>query len=114
MPTFTEPRAPTYAASKNTMTRILEAQFVDGYSQRAGDGLNAIAVKADLEWTGLTLSQADTVETFFNDRGGYEAFDYTLPREGSTRKFICREWNRKALGPSHDAITATFEVVFDL
>ena len=114
MPTFTEPKEPTYSMSKTTGTRVIEAEFGDGYSQRAGDGLNAVFVKAELEWAGLTTAEADTVETFFQDRGGYEAFDYTLPRESTARKFICRDWRRQAVGPGHDTITTNFEEVFDL
>jgi phage-related protein len=114
MATFSPPKAPSYDATKTTRTRILRAQFGDGYSQRAGDGLHGVPVEFSLTWPGLTTAEADTVETFFEARGGYESFDYTLPRESSARKFICREWTRSAVAPGHDAIRTKFEEVFDL
>lgn len=114
MATFSPPKPPDYEADKTALADILRAQLRDGNSRRDGDGRNGPPVEFTLNWPGLTTTEADTVESFFEARGGYESFDYTLPREASARKFICREWTRRTVAPGHDVIRTKFEEVFDL
>jgi len=109
---FTPPQEPNIGSTKTTNTRILRADFGDGYSQRAGDGLNAIKLTLNLSWSALPVADADTIEDFLTARAGYEAFKYTKPR-GTEKKYICVEWNREYSYPNHDKITAVFEEVFD-
>lgn len=111
---FAPGKSPTYSYSKTTKTRTLRTDFGDGYSQRAGDGLNSIGRSVDLEFNGLTVSQANSIETFLEGTGGYEAFTYTLPDEASAKKWIAKEWNRTAQSNTIRTIHVTLEQVFDL
>lgn len=112
--TFTPPKAPDYSTGKDVSARIIQAQFGDGYSQRAADGLNPVMDKPRLTWSGLTTADADTIEAFFEARGGHEAFLYTLPREVTAKLWICKTWTRNYPEPNFDTINASFEQVFDL
>lgn len=117
MKTFVPPKAPRVGdgASKQVEARIRRAQFGDGYSQRSGDGLNALAATVPLRWGALSVAQADVIEAFFEARRGYEAFLYTLPASLlGERKWIVTSWSRTADLDDVHSITATFEQVFDL
>lgn len=111
---FAPGKNPTYSYVKTTKARTLRTDFGDGYSQRAGDGLNAIGRSVDLEFSGLTVSQANDIETFLTTKAGYTAFTYTLPDEASAKKWIATEWRRSAQSNTIRTITVTLEQVFDL
>lgn len=112
-PTFTPPKAPDRGLTKKSQTKTLEADFGDGYSQRANDGLNNIRRNLPLTWTLLTPEEADEIESFLEARKGSEAFFYTAPRDTTPKKWRCKTWDRTMNGVD-DTITATFEQVFDL
>lgn len=96
--------------------RVLGADFGDGYTQRAGDGLNAIARTVQLTWPAMTFANANAIEAFFEARRGYEAFLWTNPiTPGVERKWTAPKWNKATVGSTDLAtITATFKQEFDL
>jgi phage-related protein len=104
---------PTYAVQKSVTPRILKADFGDGYTQRAGDGLNTQPQIWNVEFRGDTTA-IDTIESFFEDTGGWESFDWTPPRATSSKKFIYTSYSRQPLGPNHDSLQATLQEQFDL
>ncbi|MEN6621495.1 MAG: phage tail protein [Smithella sp.] len=112
--TFEPPLKPTYGTTANLEPRILRAEFGDGYSQRAADGLNTNPIKVTLNFDALSVAQADQVFNFLQARAGWDSFYYTLPRETTPRLFICPKFSRQYVLPDTDAITAEFEEVFDL
>jgi phage-related protein len=112
--TFNPAVNPSYNYRKATETRILRTEFGDGYTQRAADGLNSIKKVVDLAFQNVTKTNADAIETFFTARGGWEAFNYTLPDESSARKFIAEKWERQATGPNLFTVHVTLEEVFDI
>lgn len=116
MPTFTPGVNPSYDYQKAHQTRIKKADFGDGYSQRTGDGLNAVAVSPTLSFIALSLAEADAIESFFVARGGYESFEYTLPDESTARQWVTSEegWARTATGPDLYTINVTLTEVFDI
>lgn len=115
MATFTPPVQPGVPnLVTNTETRTLEASFGDGYSQRGGDGLNSMIDTIPLTWNALTPAEADQIIQFFRDHKGYMSFDWIPPRELEYKKFICRGWSRQHIDGGLDAISATFQQVFDL
>ena len=111
---FEPPACPVISSRKNVELKTLETKFGDGYSQRAGAGLNAEAVTFDATWAGLTIAEADQVEAFFLQQRGYLPFEWTLPRESKAKLFRCKVWSRGGVGGRHDTITATIERVYDL
>lgn len=111
--TFDPPRTPTTESGKETKIRILKSDFGDGYSQRAGDGLNATAASATLVWDVLTASEAAEIDDFFRDQGGYTAFYYTLPGESTQKSFTCESWSQ-SYTELHYKISAKISQVFDI
>lgn len=112
---FNPGRAPSYGYQKKTKPRILRTDFGDGYSQRAADGLNSVAITVDLEFNGLTPDEADDIEAFLESKKGATAFTYTLPDEVSARKWTAAAgWNRTAQSHNLRTITVTLEEAFDI
>ncbi|TPW29673.1 hypothetical protein FJU08_12700 [Martelella alba] len=111
---FEPPACPSIQSSKDITIRTLESNFGDGYSQRAGDGLNTTGIAFNAIWPGLTLSQADQIEAFFLSLRGVHPFEWTLPREHEAKLFRCKQWSRTGAGGGHDTITASIERVYDL
>lgn len=58
--------------------RTLSASFGDGYTQRAGDGINSKGVEWPLEFVG-PRSVIDPIAGFLDTHGGYMAFSWTPP-----------------------------------
>lgn len=115
MTTFNPPIQPSISGlSKSVNARALVATFGDGYTQRGSDGLNAIGRTYSLTWNALSVANADTIESFFEARAGYEAFEWTAPRDSVAKKWIVQEWTRSNIDPTLDSISATFIQVFDL
>ena len=112
MATFNPPVAPQISANEENSYRVLNAQFGDGYEQIAGDGLNTKISSVTLSWNAISQDHANTIATFLNDRGGAEAFDYTVPGD-TLKKYRCDSWSRTRGGP-FDSINATFREVYDL
>lgn len=112
------PPVPPLADSVNSPTvRLLEAQFGDGYSQRAPDGINHIQDVVTLNWNVLTDADARTINSFFQSHGGYKAFRWTAPGQITEKKWVCKKWTLKRQSKDQsifNAIAATFVQVFDL
>ncbi len=101
--------------SRQTNFRPLEAQFGDGYAQRAEDGLNSVARVFAVSWSRLKVADADIVEAFLAARGGVEPFLWTPPRAAVAVKVVCGDAVERApASPGSDSLRATFREVFDL
>ena len=111
-----EPRAPSWTTARTTRARVLRAGFGDGYSQRAGDGLNSVVSSWSVVWNVLTSEEADYIDGFLAARGGHEAFSWTAPGEDQARLWTCESWTRspRRAGDRRAAIVATLEEVINL
>jgi len=105
---------PSMSSSKKVNARILKNEFGDGYSQRAADGLNNTPSEWSLTWAGQNKDDIDTLEAFFEARGGWDAFNWIPYRESSTKQFTCSEWSRNFDGAHNDTLTAKLDEVYDL
>lgn len=106
--------APSYSAAEQTNLRTLEAQFGDGYSQRAADGLNSVQRAWSLTWQARPTADIDTLYDFLIDKLGFEAFYWTAPGDVQ-RKWICKEpISRTPISTGHETLECQFEQVFDL
>jgi phage-related protein len=91
--TFSPSIAPSPGTKINPKVNLFEAEFGDGYTQSAPNGLNHIKREITLTWTGLTEAQYQELDGFFFGRGGYRPF-YYQPRGFSTPlKWTCKEWS---------------------
>ena len=103
---------PTYGLQKNSAPNIRIAQFGSGYSQRSTLGINQNPKVYSLTFE-VSETDADTIETFLDARGGTENFDFTPPGEASSGKYICRKWSKSIPYLNRARIQATFEEVFE-
>jgi phage-related protein len=114
-PTFTPPGLVRVdvGSSISVKPRVRRADFGDGYSQRSGDGLNALGRKVEINFTNLELSEGKTIEAFFEERAGYKPFLWTFPHETTPRQWICTEWRKNLSAPRTYSVSAAFEETFD-
>ena len=103
---------PTYGTRKTNSPIVRTTQFGDGYQQRTQFGLNQNPKDFSLTFN-VSETDADTIETFLDARGGTESFDFTPPAETSSSKFICKSWTKSMPYNNRATINATFEEVFE-
>lgn len=111
MASFPTTVAPSYGTSKSSEPKVRIAQFGSGYSQRTTMGINQNLKVWSFEWTNISETNADEIETFLDARGGTESFDYTPPGESSGSKFICKAWEKIIPYLNRATIMASFEEV---
>jgi phage-related protein len=104
---------PTYGAQKTSQPKVRQVQFGDGYVQRLTFGLNQDPKVWNLTFE-VSETDADTIETFLEARGGSESFNWSPPDETSSYKWICLNWSKTIPYLNRATIQATFQEVFDL
>lgn len=104
---------PTYSSRKTSRTRILSAEFGDGYRLRAADGINSQRDEWSLVWV-VDSTSRDTIINFLEARGGYDDFDWTPIGESTSKKWTCEDWDTNPLPNDYYQIIATFMEEFDL
>ncbi len=107
------PIEPTKSSSRNVETRFLQADLGDGYTQRAGDGIQTVIESWNVTFEALDQTTADTLIAFFEDLDGYQKFEWTPFRQSVEKKFICPTWSEGYPGNSLTSVQATFQQVFD-
>ena len=113
-PTFPD-IAPSFSSSPTTQLKILEADFGDGYAQRAADGTNSVQDTWNLQWNNYSNADISSIITFLKARKGYELFNWTPPNETTSRKWICKTFTGGTpSGYNISSASATFTEVFDL
>ena len=101
-----------YPTTISRSPAVLEAKFGDGYSQRAGDGINTNLESWEVEATGIPSYDAYQIDTFFSARGGHEAFQWTSPAYTAVEKnYICRKWKVTYGSEDNCTFSGTFEEV---
>ena len=104
---------PTYNTRINTNTNQIVVSFGDGFEQRLTEGLNQNPLTVSLTFE-LSQSDADTAITFLDSRVTDGAsFDYTLPSESSSRKFVCTSFPRTIPFLNRVRLTCVFREVFE-
>lgn len=101
LPTFNPDPRPTPGTAVSNNVALRTTQFGDGYTQSVPVGLNHVSKRVTLTWGALTLSQAQALDDFFVERGGYKYFYYTLRGESTPRKWRCEKWSFTDGAPSN-------------
>ena len=101
---------PRLNAEADTTFRTRKAQFGDGYTQVAGDGLNPKSQKWTLSFTG-DESYIGAIKAFLDAHQGTKAFLWKPPLE-PLAMFRCDTYNPTALGAGKYTLDATFEQAF--
>lgn len=114
-PTLTPPVQPSYSAVRETMYRIKQSNFGDGYTQRAGDGINVVQRKFTMDFENMLPADYDTLQAFFDGLYGVLPFYYTLPLEVTQYAWITEGAPKKSYqGPNSISMNVTIQQVFDL
>ena len=112
--TFTPPFDPSSGCSDEPEVKILKAEFGDGYSQAARDGMNSIRRVLSLKWDVLTVAEAQTMIAFFAANAGCDPFYYTMPDDAAPTLWTCEKWNEGYSAANLRSVTATFRQNFNL
>ncbi len=112
-------RSPSFSPRIEEVPRIRSVKFGDGYEGRYGDGLNNLLLRVEVPWNGLTQTEFNALLAFFRAHRGIAWFNWTLPGEGTSRKWVVRSWNwqRTENSPANRPLfdlVAGFEEVADL
>ena len=78
---------------KAIRTRVLRANFGDGYSQRAGDGINLLAETWSVDWENLNSTEVAALETQLEGARGVDIITWTPHGEDTAKKFTIPEWD---------------------
>ena len=106
---------PTYGQQKSSAPNTRIVRFADGYEHRILFGLAQHHNPKVFNFTWeVSETDADTIETFLDDRANDSAsFDYQPPGEPSSYKFVCETWNKSIPYLNRATIQATFREVFE-
>lgn len=91
--TFAPSIAPSPGTRHNPKIDILQADFGDGFTQVAPNGLKHIREVVFLRWEALTEPQLQELKTFFTERGGFRPFYYQPRGFLQVLKWTCPEWS---------------------
>jgi phage-related protein len=105
------------SSSKSTSFKTIKAQFGDGYSQRAADGINNKIDSWSISWENLSSADKDTVLTALDAVGGYDYLTWTPFGESSSKKFILKDGSYSVShveGGTYFTISTSLIQVFDV
>lgn len=87
-----------------------KAQFGDGYSQVAGDGINNRGQQWDLEFVG-DQKTITAISDFLDRHGGFKSFQWKNPY-GLLNLYRCDSYKTSALGGGNFSLNASFMQAF--
>ena len=104
---------PQYATQETVKQDNNVIKLGDGFQQRLVFGLPANKRLITLNLTfNITSTQADTIDTFLDERFDDQAsFDFTPPHHSSALKFICTRRSRTAILNNRVIMNLAFEEV---
>lgn len=103
------------ASNRSTKRDILTVSFGNGYEQRVPNGINYKREMWSVEWSGLTTSEKNAIETFLNAISAGDYTTWTSPLDSTSKKFVLDgEWMISDIGGAIWSITANFRQVYDV
>lgn len=104
---------PSKSFTKTTRPRVSVAQFGDGYSQRMQNGINNFVDEWNLVFSSRSVATANSIEQFFIDHAGTDAFYWTPPGDTQQVAVLCPEWSKTYDTAISSTIQAKFVRVFE-
>lgn len=114
IPVFNPPQPPGVGLQKKREIKIQKADFGDGYTQSALEGINPIRKVLDLEWPVLSADDCKAIMDFLDAQAGVTPFAYQLPGESSPTHYTCETYAEYHNGAGLCKVTATFRQSFAL
>src|SRR5688572_3201304 len=97
-------------STRTRKNRVLTAQFGDGYSQEAPDGINTLVDEWSIRYDNLNLTDRNTLWTALDAVGAWDYFTWTAPGDGSSKK-----WKVTKEGISEQPVSGdTYSIAFTL
>lgn len=94
--TFSPVPAPSPGTNKKVKPKLLKADFGEGYTQYAADGMNSLKQTVTLTWDLLLPSQSDAIMNFFAGQGGWQPFYYTISDDvAGPLRWLCEDWTEE-------------------
>ena len=106
--------AVSQASQVSTKYQVLKTQYGNGYSQRAGDGINNVQDSWQVQWNGLTTANFQILKSAFDAAAGVDYFTWQAPGDTTTKKWIVSQVTRTNWSGAVYDIAVTLEQVFDL
>tara|TARA_R100001440_G_scaffold14720_1_gene24916 strand:- start:2043 stop:2384 length:342 start_codon:yes stop_codon:yes gene_type:complete len=104
---------PVYNTRITPQPSVNVVSFGDGFEQRLTQGLNQNALSVNLVFE-LSQTDANTAISFLNSRiTDGASFDFTLPSETSSRKFVCDSFPRSIPFLNRVRLSCVFREVFE-
>jgi phage-related protein len=104
---------PIYNTRIDAKPKVNTLSFGDGFEQRLTEGLNQNPLSVNLTFE-LSQTDANTAISFLNARVDDGAsFDYTLPSESTSRKFVCTSFPRSIPFLNRVRLSCVFREVFE-
>jgi len=95
--------------------KLLNANFGDNYSQRAGDGINSTADKIDGAWDNLTTAEYLVIFNFLKGQKGIQPFYFQVTNVVYWQKWTCNaDITRTFVNGQNVSMQVTFQEVFDV
>lgn len=101
-----------FGSQVQSKARVLTNTFGNGYTQRAGDGINNVDRKYSVSLANLTIVESKALDDFFVGLGGYRQFLYQRPGLGYPEHWVCEEWGITHTDAMIDSMTCTWTKVF--
>jgi phage-related protein len=111
--TFDPVIPPSSGTGNKPEMKLLAAEFGDGYTQVAPDGMNHIRRTLTLKWDLLTPDQMFEITRFFTDHGGSVPFWYQPSNESKPVKWTCKDFDDTRANDGFQ-VSATFVQSFNL
>ena len=102
---------PDGSTPESSKPRVKKAQFGDGYSQRAGDGINTDLKQWSLSFSNRAEADIDLICAFLEGKGATTAFTFQPPKNASEVSVICESWTRDERAIDFCTVRATFKQV---
>lgn len=112
--TFTPPKTPGIGHSFGQKSRAKVVNYGDGYEQRISTQLNHLLGSVSLQWTALTDAEAASILSDLRGWEGIQSFDYKIPGNTVTRRWVCEEFAAVEVSSKRTNVTAKFREVHDL
>ena len=106
---------PKYGQRKRSSPNTRTIRFADGYEHRLLFGLAQHQNPKEFNFTfEVSETQADTIETFLDDRANdSDSFTFTPPGEATSSEFVCESWSKSIPYNNRATIQVTFRQVFE-
>lgn len=102
--------SPRVNPTQTVTMRVRKAQFGDGYTQVAGDGINPRSQEWELNFIG-TEAYIRPIKQFLDRHEGRRAFAWTPPLEDQGL-YRCEQYKPSPLGGGNYTLSATFTQAF--